>query len=67
VLPYFLILPAASPIRHQRSRQVAGAGAGAELALHRPQPEYYNTSRITQIVGLDPGLEMHCLARAHKV
>ena len=66
LLPYFLDFACSiKPIRRQRLKVVPLAhgrvleiGIGTGLNL-----EYYDSAKITKIVGLDPGLEMHRLAR----
>lgn len=66
ILPYLLdLLCGIKPIHRQRQKVVPlaqgrvleiGIGTGLNLA-------HYDKARVTRIVGLDPGLEMHPLAR----
>jgi ubiquinone/menaquinone biosynthesis C-methylase UbiE len=66
LLPYVIdVACGVKPVRRQRQKvvplaqgQVLEIGIGTGLNL-----EYYDKSRIRKIVGLDPALEMHRLAR----
>lgn len=66
VLPYLLDLACGiRPVRHQRQKVVPlAAGRVLEIGIGTGlNLEHYDKAHVKAVVGLDPGLEMHRLAR----